>query len=800
MSPNNPYPFSIGSQLARLQQTETTEVELVDGIVLGQTFERRTVVLSPQDEENHTHLIGSTGTGKSKLLELILRQKIFDRSHGFCLLDPHGKLYNDLLRYIAHECPHLADRIILFNPAGEPDNVLGFNPLQKVLNPDGSINLDDLDYRIGTLISGCLKVWGQNDPDKTPRIAKWLENIFYTLLVNGFSLVESAALISTRQNPARDKMLENVLNFLIDEDWETYQSSNLTMKQTQIEGAANRLRRFLSSEILRNILGQQENVLDFQKVMDEGKIILVNLSPQGKLYSENLRLLGVMFVNEIFRVAQLRNCEDPNLKRFDLFIDEFGKFVTRDIANMLEETRKFKVFCTLAHQHLEQLKKEDEYLYASVMANCKTKLIFGELGFQDAKTMAEQIATGYLNLKQVKDEMYQTKVRHWEERRETLSYNIGLMEGQNWSKNKSLGLGYAEQSSIAETEGEALAIGSSDTEGEGVSYSQGRGVTEGLNIVQGITQAIGENIANNFSNSQMEGGSTAQNWSDTTQNSQTNSANTSRTNIQNASVNSLGVEQQGKGSSDSNQSGVSNTLGNSQQDGGSVANNYSNTNTRGVSLAQSLSNAFSQQIGRSLQVSLNEQMGVSRNKSHTDSKTVTKTNSVTKGNSETNSINFSEGSGIGGSKGYNLGYSVSVTPFLAPEEYQELASRTFWSLEEQRYRMISDIKNQATGVCYVKTPNNAPIQIQVEHVESIEYDPFVSPLLIDNVREIAFLCNQEYFKSAKEARREYELRQLDNLSMVISFDGKPAIINAEKVVDIDTEEESPFNRAGNDEN
>jgi hypothetical protein len=766
------YRYSLLNTSTNNKRQEITEVE---GTMIGQTFQQRAVILSPKDRQSHIHCIGSTGTGKSKFIELMIRQDLLDpdRPHGFCLIDPHGKLYDELLLYIAHGHPEVADRLILFNPAGETNNVLGFNPLQKVLNPDGSLNLDDLDYRIGTLVSGCLKVWGQYDGgDKSPRISRWLENIFYTLLVNGLSLVEAAALISTKENPAREKMLEKVSNFLIDEDWKAYQSSNFTMKQTQLEGAANRLRRFLSSEVLRNILGQQENVLDFKQVMDEGKIVLVNLSSQGKLYSENLRLLGVMFVNEIFRVAQLRDYKNPDLKPFYLYIDEFGKFVTRDIASMLEETRKFKVFCILAHQHLEQLKKEDEYLYASVMTNCKTKVVFGDLSVKDSQIMAEQISMGYLPLDAIKDQMEQTKIRHNEETRVTRSQNVGLMEGQNWSNSQTIGVSYAEQHSIAKQVGESLAISSSDTTGESVQYSEGRQIAEGLQISQGVTQAIGKQLTRGFCSSEMTGGATAQNWSQSQQESLTESVSKGQTRGQNQGISTgssetktvLGEEttprstasgkslqeQMGTSLSESLQKGTSKSLAIGNQKGGSTSNNYAHTDSQNVSLGDSVNTALSNQIGKNLQISSSEQKGVSFQKSHTDGVTVTQNQSTTTSDSETHSISLAEGNSKGGSTGYSVGYTESITPFLAPEEYKEVTSRTFWTIDELQYIFTSAMKNQQTGECFIKTVGSPPMQVKVENVPAIEYDPFISPVLLDNTRDLAFYSNKEYFpKSTK---------------------------------------------------
>ena len=291
---------------------------------VGQGFTERKVVLTRSDRENHTHIIGSTGTGKSKLIELLIRQDITDRNCGLCLIDPHGSLYDEVVAYVAQTRPSLADRFILFNPAHEAEQIIGFNPIP----PD----VEHLDYTLQTLVSACLKAWGQDSTDSTPRITRWLENIFYPLIVKRLTLLESAPLINIRSKGERQALLANVNNEAITGDWLDWEALHHNQKQQQIEGAANRLRKFLRNGIIRNIIGQAQHSLDFAQVMAEGKIVLVNLSSGGKISHENAQLLGIMLVNEIFRVAKLRDPRDAKIKPFYFYIDEFGQFITRDIA------------------------------------------------------------------------------------------------------------------------------------------------------------------------------------------------------------------------------------------------------------------------------------------------------------------------------------------------------------------------------------------------------------------------------------------------------------------------------------
>lgn len=466
------------------------------GDIKGSTFKTG---FSKKDRENHTHILGGTGTGKSKIIELLIREDIQSSKAGMILIDPHGSLYDEVVLYASHRYPRLAERFILFNPANDLDYVVGFNPVV-------SDNETQIDYMLDTLISACLKAWGQDDTSKTPRITKWLENIFYTLIVNDLTLLESAPLLSTsKKNDHRQVLFEKVVSDVIREDWIMFENSPQTQKQNLIEGAANRLRKFLRSDIIRSIIGQKQHALDISKAMDEGKIVLVNLNGKAKISRENTQLLGTMLVNEIYRCSLLRDHRDKNLKPFYVYIDEFARFVTRDIAYSLEETRKYKVFFTLAHQHLAQLKKEDEYLYASVMTNCKNKIVFGSLSIEDAEIMAHELNTGFLDLKTIKDEQYRIRVRHIEERRTVVTKNYSSTEGDNWQESQ----GYSDSNS------ENHSTGNSNSDSHGRSQKDNYYYDRDSNnspirsegSQRGSSSNHGTSYSNTNSNTQSTGGS-----------------------------------------------------------------------------------------------------------------------------------------------------------------------------------------------------------------------------------------------------------------------------------------------------
>ncbi len=454
--------------------------------------------LSAADRSNHMHVIGSTGTGKSKFLELLLRKDITNKKAGLCLIDPHGSLYDDILLYAASRHPRLAERVILFNPAKEVENVLGFNPIP----PD----VERMDYLLESLISACLKAWGQDNTDRTPRITKWLENIFHTVISNNLTLVEAAPLLNVQDRSNREKLLKNVQNELVLDDWQMFDASSNTQRQTLIEGAANRLRKFLRNDLIRNIIGQQQSSLNFRQAMDEGKIVLINLNGGQEISHENTKLMGIMIVNEIFRCAKLRDPRDVKAKPFYFYIDEFAQFVTRDIARALEEARKFKLYMILAHQHLAQLKKEDEYLYASVMTNCKAKVVFGGLSKEDTDIMADEIVTGFVDLKSIKNEQYSTKERHHLELRTVTSTTQTNSSSENWSDSHGSSHGGSSGQNTGSNTGKTVNYDGNYNPRYGDSKSSGSSSNTGAFNSETSSQSAGSGTG------QSEGTGTSETW------------------------------------------------------------------------------------------------------------------------------------------------------------------------------------------------------------------------------------------------------------------------------------------------
>jgi hypothetical protein len=805
-------------------------------------FEEKKVFFTKKDRENHTHVIGSTGTGKSKFLELMLRQDIIDRNCGLVLIDPHGSLYDEMVMYVSHKFPHLADRFVLFAPSKELNQVVGFNPIPA--------DREYIDYALDMLISACLKAWGQHSSDTTPRITKWLENIFYPLIINELTLIEAAPFfdIGGKDSKAkREALLSSVSSDVVLGDWLMFESSTLTQKQMLIEGASNRLRKFLRSEIIRNIIGQKEKALNFQEIMQSNKIVLVNLNSYGKVSSEAAQLLGIMLVNEIFRCAKMRDPRDPNLKPFYLYIDEFGQFITRDIAKALEETRKYKLFLILAHQHLAQLKKDDEYLYASVLTNCKNKVVFGGLSKEDAEIMSDEIVTGFINLKSIKDEMYTTKVRHVEETR--------IVKGR--STSKSYGTSESEtqtnSNSITETKGESFSTGTGKTETEGEAVSKGTSQSRGTSTSKGTSKGYSDGHSNSTgeshgtNESRSEGTSKTRNTSNTrgesvgTSEGETTGRTTSR-----GSTNTRGTSQtenesfgygesynegntyynndsdrvsfaNGRGQNQNRSFGTGRGTSESQSESESTSDSQSRTTSRNQSTSQSQTEGESFGRNESTSRGTSQSENSSHSTSHSDnfsenestasseqhgtSENITKSKSTAhssqESTTESRSTGKTKGTSYGRTSGTNEseseGESESVVPFLRPEEYKELVSRTFWTKDELKEIELGAIKNQATGEAYIKISNNPPIKTKIDFVSPVFYSPILSPKRLETFKQAVFQKNSQYYTPLTEVRQEYQQRQIEVFGEALKYDERP--LAKQPVIDVegkDVEDDNPF--------
>ena len=372
-------------------------------IFIGKDEDGESIHLGDRELETHVHGIGASRTGKSKLIEWIARAMIRDRQ-GFCLIDPHGFLYDDLVRWLAYVKPNR--EIILFEPAAD-DRIVGFNPFQ-------CRDEESLSTLVDRRVQATVKAWGAANTDATPRLEKWLHNLYWAFMEQGYSLDVARYFLLWQEKQTRNHLINGIRSDIVRSQWQAIASlKNLQDFWGHIESTENRLLfRFVEPKQIRRVMGLAINNIDLQEIVETGKILLVNLQPKrNRLSSQNAHLIGTLLLNELWEIARERR-QGPGGRPpspFFLVIDEFQLFLTPDIPEMLDQAAKYGLHLFLFHQHLSQLRKNDEQAYGAVMTNARIKAVFGGLTREDARTMAEEIFPKQIDLKRVKFLIEQTK-------------------------------------------------------------------------------------------------------------------------------------------------------------------------------------------------------------------------------------------------------------------------------------------------------------------------------------------------------------------------------------------------------
>lgn len=394
-------------------------------LFLGYDARGKPVRMSPKDREIHMHVIGSSGSGKSKFLESMIRGDLKNRQ-GFCLVDPHGELYDATVAYCAR---HVLDRDVILLNLSDPSTIVGFNPFRKSTGGDLSVAVD-------RRITATLHAWGVENADDTPTLARTLR-LIYTVMMEqgGLGLPQIEHLLNFNAREVRGFLIQRLKNPLIKNEWQEIHQMKSREWREEILSAKNRLYKLLNTDALRRFMGLADFSINLREIMDQGKVLLVNLKQSKEYLShEGARTFGALLVNEFFEAAleRKKDSRGRNPKPYYLYLDEFQNFVSLDIARMLAEVRKFGLFLVLAHQYFEQL---DEDITAAAMNNCQIKAVFGGLSVENAEKMAKELFIDQLDPMKVKVAIYQTKF--WPEYRRDKVYTKGSSHSSSSGSSSS---------------------------------------------------------------------------------------------------------------------------------------------------------------------------------------------------------------------------------------------------------------------------------------------------------------------------------------------------------------------------
>jgi type IV secretory pathway TraG/TraD family ATPase VirD4 len=322
------------------------------------------------DRRFHTYAIGRTGTGKSTLLRTTILQDV-KAGRGLALFDPHGDLVEEVLKSIPDE--RQTDVVYLDTPNAN----WTFNPLADVVPGHEAL-------AVAELIEVFRKIWVD---DWGPRLEHLLRNVLFTLLeVPGSSLADAMTLVSDRTY--RESVTRRVTNIEVREFWkQEFSGYSPAFRAVVVAPLQNKLGALLTDPRLREIVSAKKSSFDLKSIMDDGKILLVNLS-RGRIGEGPAQIVGALLAARIGLAGLARASQPEALRRdFFLYLDEFQMFATESLASMLAELRKYRVSLILANQYLGQL---DMGVRDAILGNVGTLICF-RVGADDAERLSREM-------------------------------------------------------------------------------------------------------------------------------------------------------------------------------------------------------------------------------------------------------------------------------------------------------------------------------------------------------------------------------------------------------------------------
>jgi len=332
--------------------------------------------IKQDDRSRHMYVIGKTGMGKSTLLENMAVQDI-QGGEGMTFIDPHGKTADLLLEYVPKE--RIKD-VMYFAPF-DMDHPISFNVMEDV-------GYDKRHLVVSGLMSTFKKIWQD----------AWSARMEYILGNTLLALLEypDSTLLSVNKmlsdKTYRKKVVDNISDPAVKSFWvDEFAKYTDRFAAEATPAIQNKIGQFTANPLIRNIIGQPTSSFDLRKMMDDRKIIIINLS-KGRVGESNANLLGSMLITKLYLAAMSRaDTEGVSINKlpsFYLFVDEFQSFANESFADILSEARKYKLSLTIAHQYIEQMSEE---VRAAVFGNVGTMVSF-RVGAFDADILEKEFA------------------------------------------------------------------------------------------------------------------------------------------------------------------------------------------------------------------------------------------------------------------------------------------------------------------------------------------------------------------------------------------------------------------------
>ena len=336
---------------------------------------RKKFGIKRQDRRRHMYFIGKTGTGKSTALENMIYQDI-QMGHGVAVVDPHGDLAERALDFVP---ANRINDVIYFNPA-DTENPFAFNVLERV-------DASQRHLVASGLVGVFKKIWADS---WGPRLEYVLRNTILALLEYPGSTLLGIMRILVNKD-FRKKVVDRLTDPVVKSFWtDEYPRYPDRLRAEAIAPIQNKVGQFLSTSLIRDIVGQVKSKINLREIMDSKKILIMNLS-KGRIGEDASALLGAMMITKIQMAAMSRiNIPEEERQDFYLYVDEFQNFATDSFADILSEARKYHLNLILAHQYIDQLTvKDSSQVRDAIFGNVGTMVVF-RVGAKDADFLAKE--------------------------------------------------------------------------------------------------------------------------------------------------------------------------------------------------------------------------------------------------------------------------------------------------------------------------------------------------------------------------------------------------------------------------
>ena len=453
---NRRFPFSVEPRARRYEP---------GSVALGRA-NNEPLALPRRPRHEHCHVIGTTGGGKTNLLEHMIRQDI-KNGDGVCVIDPHGShpgsMYRSLIAWLFAGGYHKSRTIHLIDP-NCPDFTTGFNPLEL---PDPQTSPSVV---AGTALEAIERVWEGENTHSKPTIRRLLKATFAALAELHLTMAEAELLfdhhdsLGMRAYVIRQVSDRYARTVFTDLDQLAKADRTGMRFRDEVVGPLNRLAEFTSAPAIRRIIGQRRNTIDLCAALDEGHVILVNLAGGDAVNDADCELLGRLLTRFLFFHIKRRATE----KSFWFYLDECQRYLSGDIPSLLAEARKFRTGVVLSHQWQSQLGKEDDQTLAAVHNATNLKIGFRIKHPKEAMEIAECLIP--LNLEMPVNALIKPTVvghrRTWfESRSET--------DSESWGSSETA----SQSETVSDTEGESSSETLSDSHGWSAGTSLGQTLT-----------------------------------------------------------------------------------------------------------------------------------------------------------------------------------------------------------------------------------------------------------------------------------------------------------------------------------